>query len=171
MMKVILSHHENMLTHYWRYAAENNKNISFHLLTIKDNCVTVEYKVCIMKRLQARSSPLMWGDAVVIDIIWILGGTLHCWVLPKCSRVTNEKTIYKLQSIFLLNSSFLYIFCTLNPHYKYIQIQTFRIDHVPSFFKTAKTPKLCWRSSFIVSVGDYCICHSFWKNRTPWLLQ
>lgn len=39
--------------------------------------------------------------SVVIDITCTLAATLLCWVLPKCSRVTTQKTTYELEPIFL----------------------------------------------------------------------
>lgn len=56
-----------MLTQYKKYAKENNK----FLTNNKENSVTVECKVCILKKLQAKTSPLMLGGkkSVVIDII------------------------------------------------------------------------------------------------------
>lgn len=49
------------------------------------------------------------GGSVVIDINLTLGGILHCWVLPKCSRVTTEKDISQAAVSISCNSSLICI--------------------------------------------------------------
>lgn len=130
MMKAILPHLENMLTQYWKYAPGNNKNVSLHLLTIKDNGVTAEYKLCILRRLRARTSPQMWGEKKYSCNWYHLnsGRHVHCCGLPKGSEVTTEKTIYKLQSIFLLKNGFISILCSRSP----VEIHSYsNVQNVP----------------------------------------
>lgn len=156
-----------------------------------------------------RSKQVLWRERNTVgpSASWMLGGTVHCWVLANSSRATTEKTwrdyVFSAHSLFLWTTLCLWLNRHLLKRVRlllYVLLYTFHSTqmHITvrlwpetsgCFFPFLIRPTLdspctlcpnsgCkgpalhwWFSFFIVSVGNYCICHSLEKNGAPWLLH
>lgn len=135
-------------------------------LRTKKSVLLLNIKYAYSKRLQARTSPLMWKKKISCNWYRLNSGR-HIALLGAAQMLQGNHWKDNLQATVDIscNNSCIYILCSQSP------VKILSNSNIQIVLKIAKTPELCWWSSFIVSLGNYCICYSCWKNRTPWLLK